>query len=61
MTNNHQTGQAQPLLLGVCSTLSAKSGLPLTLVRILAVVLLFRFGLVAMMVTYLATAILLPR
>ncbi|MCK9524257.1 MAG: PspC domain-containing protein [Proteobacteria bacterium] len=61
MTNNRQTGRAQSLLLGVCSTLSDKSGLPVTLVRVLAVVILFRLGFVAMMLTYLAAAILLPR
>ncbi|MCK9549077.1 MAG: PspC domain-containing protein [Sphaerochaeta sp.] len=56
-----EEGGAQPLLLGVCSLLAHKSGLPVLLIRIIAAVLLFRFGFLAATVTYLGLAILLPR
>jgi len=52
---------AQPLLLGVCSLLADKSGLPVLLIRIIAAVLLFKFGFLSMTVIYLGLALLLPR
>ncbi len=53
--------QTQPLLLGVCAQLANKSGLPVLLIRIIAAVLLFRFGFLAMAIAYLALAMFLPR
>jgi phage shock protein PspC (stress-responsive transcriptional regulator) len=49
------------LLLGVCSLLANKSGLPVLLLRITYAVLLFKFGFLPMAVIYLALAMILPR
>jgi len=53
--------RSRDMLLGVCARLSEKSGLPVLLVRIIAIVLFFTIGPLAMSLLYLGLAILLPR
>ena len=61
MMDRDEERGAQPLLLGVCSLLANKSGLPVLLLRITYAVLLFKFGFLPMAVIYLALVMILPR
>lgn len=53
--------RTKAVLLGVCALIGDKSGLPVLLVRILAVILFFKIGFWMMSALYLGLAILLPR
>jgi phage shock protein PspC (stress-responsive transcriptional regulator) len=58
--NNYRPLVRGPLLLGVCSSLGRRSGIPVVLVRIAALLLLCKFGFLATTIGYFACAIVIP-
>ncbi|HZJ88300.1 MAG TPA: PspC domain-containing protein [Sphaerochaeta sp.] len=60
MRSQYNRYSKEPVLLGVCTALSRRTGLSLTLIRIIALLLTLRFGVLPAAITYFAAALLLP-